>query len=101
MRRSSPTFGRWVGRVLSGENRRSLWIPPGFAHGFLALEDDTDFVYKCTDLWAPAHERTVAWNDADLGIAWPLDLVGGAGAVLVSDKDRNGAAAFRSAEAFA
>ena len=101
MRRSSPTFGRWVGRVLSGENRRSLWIPPGFAHGFLALEDDTDFVYKCTDLWAPAHERTVAWNDGDLGIAWPLDLVGGAGAVLVSDKDRNGAAAFRSAEAFA
>lgn len=101
MRRSSPTFGRWVGRVLSEENRRALWIPTGFAHGFLALEDDTDFVYKCTDLWAPPHERTVAWNDADLGIAWPLDLVGGAASVLVSDKDRNGAAAFRSAEAFA
>ena len=101
MRRSSPTFGRWVGRVLSEENRRALWIPPGFAHGFLALEDDTDFVYKCTDLWAPQFERTVAWDDGDLAIAWPLDLIGGAANVLLSDKDRLKACALRDAEVFA
>lgn len=100
MRRWSPTFGRWTGRVLSADNMRALWIPPGFAHGFLALEDDTDFTYKCTELYAPQFERTVAWNDADIGIDWPLDLVGGASCVLLSDKDRTKAAAFRDAQAF-
>lgn len=100
MRRSSPTFGRWAGRVLSAENMRALWIPPGFAHGFLALEDDTDFVYKCTDLWAPQHERTVAWNDPTLAIAWPLDAIGGAACVQLSEKDRTRASAFADAEAF-
>jgi dTDP-4-dehydrorhamnose 3,5-epimerase len=80
---------------------RALWIPPGFAHGFLSLEDDTDFVYKCTDLWAPQFERTVAWDDGDLAIAWPLDLIGGAANVLLSDKDRLKACALRDAEVFA
>jgi dTDP-4-dehydrorhamnose 3,5-epimerase len=101
LRRASPTFGCWTGRVLSGRNMRALWIPPGFAHGFLSLEDDTDFVYKCTDLWAPQFERTVAWDDGDLAIAWPLDLIGGAANVLLSDKDRLKACALRDAEVFA
>jgi len=101
MRRWSPTFGRWTGRILSAENMRALWIPPGFAHGFLSLEDDTDFVYKCTELYAPQHERTVAWDDRELAIRWPLELVGGAANVLLSEKDRTKAAAFRDAEVFA
>ena len=100
MRRASATFGRWTGRVLSADNMRALWIPPGFAHGFLALEDDTDFTYKCTELYAPQFERTVAWNDADIGIDWPLHLVGGAANVILSDKDRTKAASFRDAQAF-
>lgn len=72
LRRSSENFGKWVGVELSAENRRMLWVPPGFAHGFLALEDDTDFLYKCTDFYAPEHERTLAWNDPDIRIEWPL-----------------------------
>jgi dTDP-4-dehydrorhamnose 3,5-epimerase len=100
LRRASPTFGRWTGRVLSGRNMRALWIPPGFAHGFLALEDDTDFVYKCTDLWAPQHERTLAWDDRDIGIDWPLAEIGGAGAVELSEKDRTKAVRLRDAEVF-
>jgi dTDP-4-dehydrorhamnose 3,5-epimerase len=101
LRRASPTFGKWTGRVLSGRNMRALWIPPGFAHGFLALEDDTDFVYKCTDLWAPQHERVIAWDDAEIGIDWPLADIGGAAAVQVSDKDRAKAVRLRDAEVFA
>lgn len=73
IRRSSPTFGQWVGYELSAENRRMLWVPPGFAHGFLTLRDDTDFLYKCTDFYHPEHERCIAWNDPDIAIAWPLD----------------------------
>lgn len=72
LRRLSPTFGRWVGVDLSAENRRQLWIPEGFAHGFLALSDRTEFHYKLTDYYAPACERAIAWNDAQLGIRWPL-----------------------------
>ena len=72
LRRSSPTFGRWVGVVLSAENRRMLWVPPGFAHGFLALSESADFLYKTTDYWHPKHERTLLWNDPALGIDWPL-----------------------------
>lgn len=72
LRRSSPDFGRWVGVELSAENKHMLWIPPGFAHGFLALEDGTDFLYKCTAYYAPADERTIAWNDPELGVDWPL-----------------------------
>lgn len=71
VRRSSPTFGRWVGYELSAANKRMLWVPPGFAHGFLTLEDQTDFLYKCTALYAPAHEGSVRWDDPEIGIEWP------------------------------
>jgi dTDP-4-dehydrorhamnose 3,5-epimerase len=73
LRKSSPTFGRWVGATLSAKNRRQLWIPPGFAHGFLALSDRAEVLYKITDTWYPEHERTLLWKDPALGIAWPLD----------------------------
>jgi dTDP-4-dehydrorhamnose 3,5-epimerase len=72
LRRSSPTFGRWVGERLSAANRRMLWVPPGFAHGFLVLSDGAEFLYKTSDDYAPEHERTLLWNDPALGIAWPL-----------------------------
>jgi dTDP-4-dehydrorhamnose 3,5-epimerase len=72
VRRSSPTFGQWVGMHLSAQNRRMLWVPPGFAHGFLTLSEQAEFVYKCTDFYDPASERTVLWNDAALRIEWPL-----------------------------
>jgi dTDP-4-dehydrorhamnose 3,5-epimerase len=72
IRRSSLTFGRWVGVVLSAENHVMLWVPAGFAHGFLVLTESADFLYRCTDFWAPAYERGIIWNDPDLDIAWPL-----------------------------
>jgi len=72
LRRSSPTFGRWVGITLSAENKRALWVPPGFAHGFVVVSGTAEFLYKTTDYWYPAHERTLLWNDAAVGIAWPL-----------------------------
>jgi dTDP-4-dehydrorhamnose 3,5-epimerase len=72
VRRGSPTFGRWVATELSEENRRQLWVPPGFAHGFCVLSEHADFLYKCTDFYAPASERGIAWNDPDLAIAWPV-----------------------------
>ncbi|MCB1996273.1 MAG: dTDP-4-dehydrorhamnose 3,5-epimerase [Burkholderiaceae bacterium] len=72
IRRGSPTFGRWVGVELTAENRRQLWIPPGFAHGFLALEDDTHFLYKTTDVYARDCERAIRWDDPTIGIDWPL-----------------------------
>jgi dTDP-4-dehydrorhamnose 3,5-epimerase len=73
IRRDSPTFGQWVGEMLDADNKRQLWVPPGFAHGFVALEDDTHFLYKTTDYYAKDCERAIAWNDARLAIAWPLD----------------------------
>lgn len=73
LRRSSEHFGRWVGYQLSEANRRMLWVPPGFGHGFLTLEDNTDFLYKCTDYYAPEHERYIRWDDPDIGIDWPLE----------------------------
>ena len=73
VRRSSPHFGKWVGVELSAANKRMFWVPPGFAHGFLTLEDDTDFLYKCTELYDPASEHSLLWNDPALGIDWPLD----------------------------
>ena len=73
LRRSSPNFGRWVGEVLSAENKRQIWIPPGFAHGFFVLSDSAEFLYKTTDYYAPEHERSLLWNDPDIGIAWPLE----------------------------
>ena len=72
LRRSSPTFGRWVGVELSADNRRQLWVPEGFAHGFLALSDRVEITYKCTDYWAKDEERSLIWNDPDLAIDWPL-----------------------------
>jgi len=72
IRRSSPTFGQWVGEVLSAENRRQLWVPEGFAHGFLVLSEAAEFLYKTTDYYAPAFERCIAWNDPALAIQWPL-----------------------------
>jgi dTDP-4-dehydrorhamnose 3,5-epimerase len=73
LRRSSPTFGRWVGVVLSAANKRQLWIPAGFAHGFVTLSESAEFLYKTTDYWAPEFERTVIWNDPAIGIEWPID----------------------------
>ncbi len=73
LRRSSPRFGQWVGVELSAANKRMLWVPPGFAHGFLALQDGTEFLYKCTDFYAPEHERALLWSDPAIGIEWPLE----------------------------
>jgi len=95
LRRSSPTFGRWVGEVLSEENRRQLWVPAGFAHGFLVLSDTAEFLYKTTDYYAPEHERCIAWNDPDLNVAWPL----GGTVPSLSAKDAQGLS-FRDAELF-
>lgn len=86
LRRASPTFGKWIGYELSAENKRMLWIPPGFAHGFLTLSDRADFIYKCTDFYAPDAERCIIWNDAELAIDWPL----GDMEPYLSDKDRAG-----------
>jgi dTDP-4-dehydrorhamnose 3,5-epimerase len=76
IRKSSPTFGKWVGVELSEENHRQLWVPPGLAHGFVVLSVTADFLYKTTDYYAPAHERCIAWNDPAIGIQWPLALHG-------------------------
>jgi len=95
LRRASPTFGRWVGERLSADNKRMLWIPPGFAHGFLVLSESADFLYKTTDYYAPEHERVLAWNDPELGIKWPL-----AGTPTLSARDAAGAR-LRDAELFA
>lgn len=75
LRRASPSFGKWVGVELSAANKRLFWVPPGFAHGFVALEDGTDFLYKCTNYYEPANEYSLLWNDPDLGIEWPLEGV--------------------------
>jgi dTDP-4-dehydrorhamnose 3,5-epimerase len=85
LRRSSPAFGRWTGTLLSAENKRMLWIPPGFAHGFLVMSDSADFLYKTTDYYAPEHERCVIWNDPDVGIRWPLEQD-----PVLAQKDRAG-----------
>ncbi len=85
LRRSSPTFGKWVGEELSAENRRQLWVPEGFAHGFVVLSETAEFLYKVTDYYAPAHERCLAWDDPAVAIDWPID-----GAPLLSAKDRQG-----------
>jgi dTDP-4-dehydrorhamnose 3,5-epimerase len=95
VRKSSPTFGRWVGVELSAANHRMLWVPPGFAHGFLVLSDSADFLYKVTDYYAPEHERTVAWNDPAIGIEWPAEME-----PVLSKKDQAGMA-LDEAEVFA
>jgi len=84
MRRSSPTYGQWVGEELSAENQKMLWVPPGFAHGFYVMSETAEFVYKCTDYYAPEHEKSLLWNDPELNIDW--HLVDGKAPVL-SDKD--------------
>ncbi|MFC3110970.1 dTDP-4-dehydrorhamnose 3,5-epimerase [Undibacterium arcticum] len=73
IRKSSPTFGQWVGVTLSADNKRQLWVPPGFAHGFVVTSDSAEFLYKTTDYWAPEFERSILWNDPAIGINWPLD----------------------------
>jgi dTDP-4-dehydrorhamnose 3,5-epimerase len=88
IRPDSPTYGQWVGEVLSGDNKRQLWVPPGLAHGFVVLSDTAEFLYKTTDYYAPEHERCIAWNDPTLAIAWP-DL---GEAPKLSAKDAVGAA---------
>lgn len=85
LRKSSPYFGKWVGIVLSAENKRSVWIPEGFAHGFLVLSDSADFHYKITDFYAPEHERCIIWNDPDISIEWPLS-----GEPILAAKDQIG-----------
>ncbi len=85
MRRSSPTFGRWVGVTLSAENKRQFWIPEGFAHGFVVTSESAEFLYKTTDYWAPEHERSVRWDDPAIGIQWPLE-----GTPQLSAKDQAG-----------
>jgi len=88
LRAASPTFGQWVGVELSAENKRMFWVPEGFAHGFLTLEDDTDFLYKCTAPYAPANEFTLAWNDPAVGIEWPVAGLD----PIISEKDARGLA---------
>ena len=95
IRRQSPTFGRWVGQVLSGDNKKQLWIPPGFAHGFVVLSESAEFLYKTTDYWAPEHERCIMWNDPELAIEWPALE----GPPLLSKKDALGSP-FSTAEVF-
>lgn len=85
IRRGSPTFGQWVGEYLSADNRRLLWIPPGFAHGFYVTSDVAEFQYKCTDFYAPECERCIRWDDPQLAVTWPL-----AGEPLVSAKNKEG-----------
>ena len=97
IRRSSRTFGRWVGVELSAENHHMLWVPPGFAHGYLVLSDAADFLYKVTDYWAPEHERAIRWDDPAIGIEWPLPAGVRPG---LSAKDA-AAPAFREADVFA
>lgn len=95
LRRSSPTFGQWVGAVLSAENKHQLWVPEGFAHGFIVLSASAEFLYKTTDYYAPAHERCILWSDATLAIDWPQGVQ-----PVVSAKDAQGLA-FTAAQTFA
>jgi dTDP-4-dehydrorhamnose 3,5-epimerase len=94
IRKGSPTFGKWAGVRLSAENKRQLWVPEGFAHGFLVLSDVAEFLYKTTDYWAPEYERSIIWSDPDLSIEWPLE-----GEPILAGKDAEGKR-FRDADAF-
>jgi len=85
LRKDSPTFGQWVGEILSAENKKQLWIPAGFAHGFLTLSDTAEFLYKTTDYYSPEHERCIRWDDADVGVEWPKS-----GSPVLSAKDEEG-----------
>lgn len=94
LRRSSPTFGRWVGEFLSAENKKQLWVPEGFGHGFLVLSEYADFLYRTTEYYAPEHERCIIWNDPDIGIDWPFAM-----APVLSGKDAQGLP-FKQAEVY-
>ena len=94
VRQSSPTFGKWVGCTLSAENKRQLWIPPRFAHGFLVVSEVAEVLYKATDYYAPQYERSILWNDPDLGIEWPITT-----SPILSSKDQAGQA-FKTAEVY-
>ncbi|WVN42076.1 dTDP-4-dehydrorhamnose 3,5-epimerase [beta proteobacterium MWH-UniP1] len=96
LRRSSPTFGKWVGHTLTATGGEMLWIPPGFGHGFVTLEDSTDFLYKTTDFYAPESEASVAWNDPTIGIEWPKEVLG---TLQLSPKDQ-AAPTLKSAKLF-
>jgi dTDP-4-dehydrorhamnose 3,5-epimerase len=85
IRKSSPTFGQWVGAVLSAENKRQMWVPEGFAHGFVVTSESAEFLYKTTDYWAPEYERCIAWNDPAISIQWPIDA-----SPVLSGKDQKG-----------
>jgi dTDP-4-dehydrorhamnose 3,5-epimerase len=95
IRSSAPSFGEWLGAELTEDNHRQLWVPPGFAHGFLALTDPADVLYKVTEYYSPDHDRSIRWDDPDIGIEWPFD-----GEPILSDKDAN-APYLRDAEVFA
>jgi len=94
LRKQSPSFGQWVGAVLSAKNKHQLWIPEGFAHGFVVLSNTAEVLYRATDYYAPAHERCILWNDPDLNIDWPLT-----GEPVLSEKDRKGVL-FREADVY-
>ena len=94
IRKSSPTFGKWVGCTLSAENKRQIWVPPGFAHGFLVVSEVAEVLYKATDYYAPQYERSILWNDPDLGINWPITT-----APILSTKDQAGQP-FKTAEVY-
>ena len=85
IRKSSPTFGKWVGAVLSADNKQQMWIPEGFAHGFVTLSETAEFLYKTTDYYAPEYERCIAWNDSQIGVEWPFTQL-----FILSDKDKEG-----------
>ena len=93
LRQSSPTFGQWVGEILSGDNKKQLWIPKGFAHGFLTLSDTTEFLYKTTDFYSPEHEQSILWDDKTIGIDWPMQEIS------LSSKD-SAAVTFKEANYF-
>lgn len=97
LRRSSPTFGQWAGATLSAANKRSIWIPPGFAHGFVVTGEAADMIYRCTDYYSPQHERTLRWDDKDVGIEWPLDVIE---QPILSARDADGAL-LKDAEVYA
>ncbi len=94
LRKGSATFGQWVGEHLSAENKRSLWVPEGFGHGFLVLSDVAEFLYRTTDFYAPQYERCIAWNDPEIDVQWPIE-----GAPILSDKDAKGSS-FAEADVF-
>jgi len=95
IRKGSPTFGQWEGVILSEENKRQFWVPPGFAHGFVVLSDVADFEYKCTDYYDPSDEGSLAWNDPDVGINWPLDKLDADPQLSAKDMDAGSLASLR------